>query len=327
MGEERTAMKIVILGAGALGSLLGAHLAQGGAEVILLARGPRAQWIREHGLTVTGLVHYTAPVHVVVHPQKVQDADVLLVAVKTYDTEAALHSLRHLTVESVLSVQNGVMKNAQVAHYFGWDKTLGAVAAFAGEVMPDGTVHCTIHDRFFLGALPEGTSARVQAVATAFAQAGLPTEVSPHIQSVEWSKYVRFVGLMAVAALTRLETYKFSQDPDLAHVRVLVEREVAQVAARLGIPLGDYGVWQSKTMASLSLEEAVVRIRHSGEQMERRGDTAQKVSALQDLERGRRLEVEEILGYAVRKGAELGLELPTVTTCYRLLAGIDRSLQ
>jgi ketopantoate reductase len=80
-------------------------------------------------------------------------------------------------------------------------------------------------------------------------------------------------------------------------------------------------------MASLSLEEAVARIRHSGEQMERRGDTAQKVSALQDLERRRRLEVEEILGYAVRKGAELGMELPTVTTCYRLLAGINRSLQ
>jgi 2-dehydropantoate 2-reductase len=320
-------MKIVILGAGALGSLLGAQLAQGGAEVILLARGPRAQWVREHGLTVTGLVNCRASVHVVIDPQAVQAADVLLVAVKTYDTDAALRSLRHLAVESVLSVQNGVMKNVQVAHYVGWDKTLGAVAAFAGEVMPDGTVRCTIYDRFFLGALPEGTSAQAQAVATAFAQAGLPTEVSPHIQSVEWSKYIRFVGLMAVAALTRLETYRFSKDPDLAFVRVMLEREVAQLATRLGIPLGDYGVWQSKTMASLSMEDAVARIRHSGEQLERRGDTVQKVSALQDLERGRRLEVEEILGYAVRKGEELSLPLPTVATCYRLLAGIDRSLQ
>src|SRR5262245_3497533 len=104
MGEARTARKVAILGAGALESLLGAQLAQGGAEVILLARGRRAQWVREHGLTVTGLVHCTAPVHVVVHPQEVQDADVLLVAVKTYDTDAALSSLRHLTVESVLSV-------------------------------------------------------------------------------------------------------------------------------------------------------------------------------------------------------------------------------
>src|SRR5215475_15485982 len=77
MREERTAMKIVILGAGALGSLLGAQLAQGGADVILLARGPRAQWVQEHGLTVTGLVTCTVPVHVVVHPQEVQDAEVL----------------------------------------------------------------------------------------------------------------------------------------------------------------------------------------------------------------------------------------------------------
>jgi ketopantoate reductase len=80
-------------------------------------------------------------------------------------------------------------------------------------------------------------------------------------------------------------------------------------------------------MASLSIADAVARVRHSGEQLERRGDTVHKVSALQDLERGRRLEVEEILGYTVRKGEELSLPLPTVATCYRLLAGIARSLQ
>jgi 2-dehydropantoate 2-reductase len=59
--------------------------------------------------------------------------------------------------------------------------------------------------------------------------------------------------------------------------------------------------------------------------MQAQGATAHKVSMLQDLERGRRLEVEETLGYAVRKGAELGLQLPTVETCYRLIRGIDRA--
>jgi len=273
------------------------------------------------------MANVTVPVHVVVDPQEVQAADVVLLAVKTYDTEAALESIRHITVGSVLSVQNGVYKNEQVAHTFGWGKTLGAVPAFAGELMPDGTVLCTAHERLFIGELPHGTSARVEALATTFTHAGLPTEAASHIQSVEWSQYVRFVGLMGVAALTRLAIYQLSMDPDLAYVRVLLEREVGAVATRLGILLGDYGVWQSKTMASLPLEEAVARIRHSGEQLEQRGATAQKISTLQDLERGRRLEVEEILGYAARKGAELGIPVPTVATCYRLLAGIDRSLR
>ena len=320
-------MRIVILGAGAMGSILGAHLAQGGAEVIFLARGQRAQWLRKHDITVSGLANITAPVQVIERPHEVENADVLLVAVKTHDTETALNSLRQLAVGNVLSVQNGVFKNAQVAHVFGWEQTLGAMAGFAGAVMPDGTVHCTIKERLVIGELPKGTSARVETLATALTRTGLPTEVSPHIQSVEWSKYVLFVGLMAVATLTRLETYKFLKDPDLALVRVRLEREVAQIATALGIPLVDYGGIQAKTLTSLPMEEAVERVRHSGEQFEARGATAHKVSTLQDLELGRRLEVEETLGYAVRKGAELGLQLPTVDTCYRLLAGISRVLQ
>jgi 2-dehydropantoate 2-reductase len=320
-------MRIVILGAGAMGSIIGAHLAQGRAEVIYLARGQRAQWLREHGITLSGLANFTVPVSVIERPYEVQDADILLVAVKTYDTDAALSSLRHLAVGSVLSVQNGVLKNAQVAHVFGWEKTLGAMAGFAGEVMPDGTVHCTIKESLVIGELPAGTSDRVETLATALTRAGLPTEVSPHIQSVEWSKYVVFVGLMAVAVITRLETYKFLKDSDLALAKGKLEREVAQVATHLGILLGDYGRVQAKTLTSLPIEEAVARARHSGEQFEARGATAHKVSTLQDLERGRRLEVEETLGYTARQAAELGLQVPTVDTCYRLLAGINRALQ
>ena len=218
-------------------------------------------------------------------------------------------------------------KNEQVAHIFGWDKTLGAVPSFAGELLPDGSVLCTAHEQLFIGELPHGTSARVQALATAFTNAGLPTEAVLDIQSVEGSKYVRFVGLMGVAALTRLATSQCAQDPDLAYVRVLLEREVGAVATGLGGALGDYGVWQSQTMASLPLDDAVTRIRHSGAHMTRREATAQKASTLQDLERGRRLEVDEIRGYAVRKGAELGIPVPTVATCYRLLAGLDRVLR
>ena len=115
-------MKIVILGAGALGTVLGAHLARAGEDVTLIARGQRAAYLQEHGATITGLVDFTVPVRVVTDPSQVHDADVLMVTVKTYDMASALASVKHLDVGSVLSIQNGVLKNEQLAQTFGWGR-------------------------------------------------------------------------------------------------------------------------------------------------------------------------------------------------------------
>ena len=79
-------MKIVILGAGALGSIIGGHLARAGEEVTLIARGLRAVYVQQHGITLTGLADFTVSVAVTTEPQAVREADVLVVAVKTYDT-------------------------------------------------------------------------------------------------------------------------------------------------------------------------------------------------------------------------------------------------
>ena len=320
-------MKIVILGAGALGSLIGAHLARAGEDVTLIARGNRATFIREHGVTVTGLVNLTVPVNVTARPNDVREADALIVTVKTYDMETALDAVAHLRVGSVLSVQNGVVKDEQLARCFGWEKTLGAAALVSAEVTPAGPVRFTVNEWFCIGELPEGTSERVQALVTMLARAGIRAEASPRIRSVEWTKYVVGVHWMALAALSRLETYKIFKHPDLAYVAAMVTREMAQLAARLGIPLLDLGAFRAKTLSSVPLEEAVANVRQVGEMMEANGATAHKVSILQDLERGRRLEVEAILGYAVHKGAELGAPLPTVETCYRLIKGIDESVR
>src|SRR5215813_2355142 len=161
-------MKIVILGAGALGTVLGAHLARAGEDVTLIARGQRAAYLQAHGATLTGLVDFTVPITVVTDPQQVHEADLLLVTVKTYDMASALQSIKHLQVESVLSLQNGVLKNEQLAQTFGWGKVLGAMAVCSAEVLPTGTVRFTVNQGFYLGELPAGTSARVQTLADTF---------------------------------------------------------------------------------------------------------------------------------------------------------------
>jgi 2-dehydropantoate 2-reductase len=165
-------MKIVILGAGALGTVLGAHLARAGEDVRLIARGQRAAYLQEHGATLIGVVDFTVPVHVVTDPQQVQEADVLMVTVKTYDMVAALASVKHLDVGSVLSIQNGVLKNEQLAQAFGWEKVLGAMAFTGAEVLPTGTVRFTLNQGLYLGEVPAGTSARVQTLADTLAHDG-----------------------------------------------------------------------------------------------------------------------------------------------------------
>jgi 2-dehydropantoate 2-reductase len=131
------------------------------------------------------LVDFTVPVRVLTDPQQVHNADILMVTVKTYDMASALESVKHVDVDSVLSIQNGVLKNEQLAQTFGWAKVLGAMAAFSGGVLPTGTVRFTVNQGLYLGELPEGMSSRVQTLGNLFARAGIMAQVTPSIQSFE----------------------------------------------------------------------------------------------------------------------------------------------
>ena len=315
-----------MLGAGALGSIIGAHLVRAGEEVIFISRGQRAVWLQQHGIALTGLADISVPATVVTDPGAVQAADVLLVTVKTYDTEPALAELRHLRVGSALSLQNGVVKNEQLANAFGREQVLGAAAVVAGEVLADGEVRFTLNERLAVGELSGGTSKRADALAAALVRAGLTADASPHIRTVEWSKYALFVGGMAVASLTRLTTARFLGDPDGALLMARLMRELGSIATCLGIPLEDAGPIPIKTLCAGTLPQAIEHVQRLGTLLSERAP-AHKISTLQDLERGRRLEVEETLGYAVRKGAELDVPVPTLETCYRLLAGVNRHVQ
>jgi 2-dehydropantoate 2-reductase len=319
-------MKIVILGAGALGTVLGAHLAKAGEEVTLIARGNRATYLQEHGATITGLADFTVPVTVVTDPHQVREADVLIVTVKTYDMEAALDSVKHIQVGSVLSIQNGVLKDKQLASIFGCDKVLGATAVVSAEVLLTGTVNFTANQGVHLGELPEGTSERIQSLADRLNRAGIQTQVWSSIQSIEWSKYVMLVGGMALAVLTRLETYKFMQEPHTASVLASILHEMVAIARAHGIALEDIPIFPAKTFSQLSLDDTVTQLRQQGDWFASHA-SRHKVSILQDAEQGKRLEVEEILGYAVRQAAELGVPTPTLDTCYKLIAGINQNLQ
>ena len=126
-----------------------------------------------------------------------------------------------------------------------------------------------------------------------------------------------------MALLTRQESYKFFSDPDTALICARVMREVAAVADKRRIPLENSGPFPVKTVAAGSEEEAVSALMELGALLEANSPD-HRMSALQDLERGRRLEIDDTLGYAVAEARRLGVPAPNLEMCYSLLRGINR---
>jgi 2-dehydropantoate 2-reductase len=219
-----------------------------------------------------------------------------------------------------------VSSDEQLAQTFGWEKVLGAMTHFSAKMLPTGTVRFRTNHGCYLGELPEGTSPRVQTLGNLFERIGIVAQVTPHIQSFEWSKYVAWVCLMAPAVLTRLESAKILQDQQMASITAAILHEMAQLATIRGMPLHDIALFPTKTLSQLAFDDTNTHERQIGARWASLMPTA-KVSTLHDLEQGKRLEVEETLGYAVRQSTALGIPTPTMDTCYKLIAGINHYLQ
>ena len=319
-----TRAEFVILGAGAIGSILAAHLARAGHSVIVLARGDRARAVERDGLRVRGLADFSVRVGVVVEPSQLEAADTLIVAMKTPGTEAALERLRHVQVGAALSIQNGVLKNELLARAFGVDRVLGALADTSGELLPSGEVLFTRNVNLPVGELTGVISERAQRIAGMIDAAGVRSAAVADIVAMEWSKFTVWLGLMSMAVTTRSVSWRYLSDADSAQVLVQLVREIAAVAKAQGIALVDGATGTPlRTILDAPEPEAVAAVRRAGEQMRSRAPD-HRMSALQDLEAGRPLEVEGTFGYAVRKARELGLSLPLLEAFHHLVAAIDR---
>ena len=316
--------EFAILGAGAIGSILAAHLARAGHSVAVIARGDRARAVERDGLRVKGLADFSARVGVVVEPTQLEAADTLIVATKTPGTEAALERLKHVRVGVALSIQNGVLKNELLAQTFGVARVLGALADTSGELLPSGEVLFTRNVNLPMGELTGGITDRARRIAGMIEAAGIRSSAVTDIVSMEWSKFTVWLGLMVLAVTTRSVSWRYLSDPDCARVLVRLIREIAAVPEAQGIALVDGASGAPlRTILDASEPEAVAAVRAAGEQMRSRAPD-HRMSALQDLQAGRPLEVEETLGYAAGKAGQLGLYLPLLESFHHLVAGVDR---
>jgi len=317
-------MKFVIMGAGALGSIAAALLHEAGHDVALVARGARAEHLRANGVKVEGLADVTARCRIVTDASELREADVMILTVKTFDTEAALAQLAHLDIGSCLSLQNGMMKDDQLAAVFGRQKVLGAIANFSGAVREDGVALFTVNATITIGELGGGVSPRVQAIVDALNGAGINSHGGEDIFSTSWSKMIIWSGMAIISTLTREPSRHVFSDPDAALLAARIHREAQAVAVAEGAtpqPVPPYSTDESLAEAD---EAAAGRMALETGAFFRENAPLHKHSMLQDLERGKRLEIGETLGDLAARGARLGVPTPTVDAGYRMLAMMDR---
>lgn len=315
--------EFAVLGAGAIGSILGAHLARAGHSVAVLARGRRAEQIRSDGLRITGLTEFSTPVRVLHDASELRSAGVLIVAMKTPGTAEALAHLRHTSIGAAFSIQNGALKDELLVEIFGAQRVLGSLANTSGELLASGEVVFTRNINVLVGELTGEASPRARSIAATIEASGVRAAAVANIRSLEWSKFAAWVGLVALSVTTRAATWRFLSDAGAALVLVRLVREMGKLADALGIALTDESILAVATLCRLterSAIEAVVRV--GGEFAVHAPE--HRMSSLQDLEAGRPLEIHETLGYALQKAALCGISLPLVEAFYGLISAADR---
>lgn len=312
-------MRFAILGAGALGTILGAHLVRAGHDVILLARGRRAEQVQRDGLIVHGLAELRERCEVVTDPAQLRETDCFCVATKAIDTRPSLQPYRHVKVATAFSMQNGVVKDELLAEAFPPHAVLGSMADFSGELLASGEVLFTRNVGLEIGELDGSLSPRVRELVTAIDTAGVRCVAVDDIKTREWSKFAAWCGLLPLAALTRLTTWRFLSDPAGARLAVRLVREVAALAEAMNVPLMDLSPLPAVTLATASDDEAIAAVLAIGERFKQVAPE-HRMSTLQDIERGSRLEIEETLGFALTRGRELGIPMPTLQLSYDFIS-------
>ena len=288
-------MDILVFGAGSLGSLLGGLLAAE-HDVTLVGRDPHMRATDESGLRITG--HVETTVHPTTRLDPPDSADLAVVCVKSFDTEAAADALAGCAIDACLSVQNGMGNEAVLVDRL--DCPVLAGTCTYGAVRPDpGTVRCTGVGDLTLGPPEGGSTALAERVGRAFESASVATSVVDDMSARLFEKLAVNAGINATTALARLENGAVL-DGDAGALAAAATRETASVARSEGIELSDQA-------AERALESVAA-------------DTAANISSMhQDMAADRRTEVDGINGYVVDRADELGVDAPVNRTLARLL--------
>src|SRR5215831_12847263 len=296
-------MRIAVFGAGGVGGYFGGRLAQAGADVHFIARGAHLQALREHGLrvrSVKGDFEIRAPA--TDDPAEVGPCDFVLFCVKTFDTDAAAARLEPLigAGTAVVSLQNGVENEDKLARAVGEDHVMGGAAFIFAEIAEPGVIaHTGGPASITFGELDGHTSQRAKRLLASCEQAGFGAELSANIQTVLWAKLAFICAQAGLTAAVRLPIGEIRTAAAWAAFGRLVA-EVCAVAEADGSP-----VPPAAQQRALALAQAA--------------EPGSFSSLHDDLVAGRRMELEALHGFVVRRAAQHGLAVPTTQAVHAIL--------
>jgi 2-dehydropantoate 2-reductase len=301
-----------VVGAGAVGSFYGAMLARAGHRVMLIGRPPHVRAIESHGLRLqmAGRTE-TIALHASTDLSAVRDADLVLVCVKSTDTESVARQIAPwLAADAiVLSLQNGVDNAATIARHTR-QPVVPAVVYVATALPEPGLVSHFGRGDLVIGPLDAQAAQdavlqqRLHDVVALFASAGVSVRISPDVMVELWSKLMVNCAYNAISALAQMPYGKLAALPAIRDVQHAVVREVVAVAQADGQPL--------------ALEPALQAMERIAEAM-----PGQLSSTAQDLARGKPTEIDHLNGYVVRRGAELGIATPVNQTLHALVKLVE----
>jgi 2-dehydropantoate 2-reductase len=320
------ALRFCVIGAGAIGGFVGARLALGGHEVTFLARGRTLEAIRSRGIEVRepdGSVHRAAA-RAIESPDGSERFDVVMLALKAYDVAGILPRVDALCHDDTLVVpmQNGIPfwyfnghggrlaghavesvdPGGRIRDAIPARRIVGCVVYAACEQAGPGIIVHVTNQRLILGEPDGSISARAQALAAACERSGLEAPVIPDIRNEIWLKAWGNLSFNPVSALTGATLAGICTDPQGRALVAEMMREASDVARELGITF------------RMSIDKRI-------EGAERVG--AHKTSMLQDVEAGRAMEVEALVGSVVELGALVGVPTPTIGAIYRAAKLLD----
>jgi 2-dehydropantoate 2-reductase len=314
-------MKFCVVGAGAIGGFVGAKLARAGEDVTFIARWKNLDAIRARGMTVKyhdGTMLEAKTVKATDSFAAVGEVDCVILALKSHQVESIATQLTPLLGKdtTVITMQNGIPFWYFVNHggalagsrvesvdprgvclsHIPADRIIGCVVYPATELVAPGVVHHIEGERFPLGELDGSSSERVNQLSAVFANAGLKAPVLDNIRNEIWLKLWGNLTFNPISALTHATLVDICEHP---HGRALAT-SMMQEAQAVGEKLG----------ASFRVP------------LEKRIDGAAKVgkhktSMLQDVEAGREIEIDALVGAVVELGARAGVPTPTITAVYQ----------
>jgi len=287
-------MKIVIMGAGAMGSLFGGHLARSEEEVWLVGnRKEKIDAILSVGLTIeknekTQIIRVNATSDVA----SVGKADLVIFFIKTYHTEKAVSDALVLQKEDTtfLTLQNGLGNEDVICKKVNRSNVMLGVTNHGATLIRPGYIRHAGWGKTYIGELDGKITDRAAHIAQIFSDVGIETKVSPHIHDLVWNKLLTNVGINALTALTGLKNGQLLDYPETLRLMEALVSEASEVARKKGIQIEKNPIDKVKAIAEATRKN--------------------RSSMGQDFDYRRRTEIDAINGVVVREAERLGISAP-----------------